>query len=364
MQTKSERVRTRVLAVAMSFLATFSSGALAASEVSECKAIEDDAKRLACYDSVSGRAITRAEKHLPEVVKDINNDVSGIGLAAFNRRDQSAPGTRPSSLAERWDLDGAPNPALFALRPYKPIYILPAFYTRSPNALPTSPNPSNTATTPQAFDSNEVKFQFSMKAKVLDNLLVDNGSLWLGYTQSSRWQIYNHERSRPFRETDYEPELIYTAPTHYSVAGLNGRLLGLSLTHQSNGRDLPLSRNWNRVIGQIGLDAGDWTVLVRPWWRLREKAKRDDNPDILNYVGRGELIVIRKVGNQQFALTARHSLRGGDNSHGSLALDWAFPLYGYLKGHVQLFTGYGESLIDYNHRQTSIGVGLSLLEWL
>ena len=101
-------------------------------------------------------------------------------------------------------------------------------------------------------------------------------------------------------------------------------------------------------------DAGRW----------REKAAKDDNPDILDYVGRGELIVIRKLGNQQIAITLRHSLRGGTRSHGSIAVDWAFPIHGYLKGHVQAFSGYGESLIDYNHRQNSIGVGLSLLEWL
>ena len=358
--------RFRIDFIAMAAMATTLAWSLPAHAIAleECKPLEDDAKRLACYDSVSGRAVTAADKQMPAVVKDVKDDVSGIGQVAKQARDTTAIGTRASTLTERWDLDDAPNPALFSLRPYKPVYILPAFYSTSPNNNPTSPNPANSAALRGPIDHLEAKYQISLKAKILDNLLVDNGSLWFGYTQSSRWQVYNRETSRQFRETDYEPEVIYTAPTHYSLLGLNGRLAGLSLTHQSNGRDLPQSRSWNRVIGTIGLDSGDWTLLVRPWLRLREKADKDDNADILDYVGRGEVIVIRKLGNQQIAVTLRHSLRGGDRSRGSVAADWAFPIYGYLKGHVQLFTGYGESLIDYNHRQNSIGVGLSLLEWL
>ena len=333
-------------------------------ELDECKSLEDDAKRLACYDSVSGRAVTAADKAMPAVVQGIRNDVSGIGLTAQQKRDTTAAGTRPSSLTERWDLDDSPKPALYALRPYKPVYVLPAFYSSSPRTGVSSPNADNTGSLRGPIDHLEGKFQLSLKSKLLDNVLVENGSLWFGYTQSSRWQLYNHETSRPFRETDYEPELIYTAPTHYRFFGIDGRMVGLSLTHQSNGRDLPQSRSWNRVIGQVGLDSGDWSVLVRPWLRLREKAEKDDNSDILDYVGRGEVVVIRKLGNQQIAVTLRHTLRGGDRSRGSVAVDWAFPIYGYLKGHVQLFSGYGESLIDYNHRQNSIGVGVSLLEWL
>ncbi len=333
-------------------------------DVDECKATEDDAKRLACYDALSGRTPTPADRQLPGVVKDIRNDVSGIGLVANRDPGTARPGSRPSSLDERWDLDGTPSPALFALRPYKPVYILPAFYSTSPSLHVTSPNPENVGDTRGPVDHLEGKFRISLKAKILENVGFDGSNLWFGYTQSSRWQVYNSTSSRPFRETDYEPEIIYTAPTRYSLFGVDGKLVGLSLTHQSNGRDLPLSRSWNRVIGQVGLEAGDWTVLVRPWLRLREQAAKDDNADILDYVGRGEVIAIRTLGNQQIAITLRHSLRGGDRSRGSVAVDWAFPVYGYLKGHVQAFTGYGESLIDYNHRQTSVGVGLSLAEWL
>ncbi len=66
---------------------------------------------------------------------------------------------------------------------------------------------------------------------------------------------------------------------------------------------------------------------------------------------------------KQAALMARHSLRTGSRSHGALQLDYGFPISNLLRGHVQVFDGYGESLIDYNHKATYVGVGVSLLEW-
>jgi len=346
-------------------LVSLGSAAARASELSDCKTLVDDAKRLACYDSITGRnVVTPTEQQMPAVVGNVKNDVSGIGLVARQLMDTSRPGSKPSSLAERWDLDGDPSPPLFALRPYKPIYILPAFYQTSPNTRATSPNPDNVGNLLTPVDHTEAKFQFSLKTKLLNDVGFAGSDFWLGYTQVSHWQVYNEERSRPFRESDYEPELIYTAPTHYSFFGVDGKLVGLSLTHQSNGRDDPLSRSWNRIIGEVGLEAGDWTFMVRPWLRLREPADKDNNSDILDYVGRGEVVAIREIGNQQVAFTLRHSLRAGQESRGSITVDWSFPIYGYLKGHVQAFSGYGESLIDYNHHTNAFGVGISLAEWL
>ena len=210
----------------------------------------------------------------------------------------------------------------------------------------------------------ETKFQISLKSKLWENILGNNGDLWFGYTQSSRWQLFNSQLSRPFRETDYEPELILNFRTQYDLPwGWTGRMSGVSFTHVSNGRDIPLSRSWNRVIGQFGIDRPGWTLVARPWWRVHEDRSSDDNPDIEDYMGRGEILVTRNWGGHEISALLRHSLRGGDRSHGAVELNWAFPIYGELKGYLQFFSGYGESLIDYNHSANYVGLGVSLIEW-
>ena len=40
-----------------------------------------------------------------------------------------------------------------------------------------------------------------------------------------------------------------------------------------------------------------------------------------------------------------------------------FPLSGVLHGHLQWFTGYGESMVDYNIRQNRIGLGVTIAGW-
>ena len=96
---------------------------------------------------------------------------------------------------------------------------------------------------------------------------------------------------------------------------------------------------------------------------IEEAAKDDNNPDIEDYVGRGDLTAFYRWKQNDFSLMLRHSLKDGDKSHGAVQFDWAFPITGKLRGNFQLFNGYGESLIDYNHRATYVGLGVSLLDW-
>ncbi|MEN5206502.1 phospholipase A [Stenotrophomonas terrae] len=343
-----------------------------------CFALETDVARLACYDNALGRtapdtraadaaaaAAQQARKEAKATAKELDEPVPRRNelFAHDELASAAANAGRGSLLDSRWELAKDSKLGLYQLRAYKPVYLLPAFWSSKPNEMPHSPNPNNTVTESEQLDSTELKFQLSFKTKVAENLFGDNGDIWVGYTQSSRWQSYNSELSRPFRETNYEPEVMLTFRNGYSLFGWNGRMTGVSLNHQSNGRSDPLSRSWNRVVMNVGLDRENWAIMLRPWYRIPEGRRDDNNPDIEDYMGRGDATLVYNRNGHELAITGRHSLRSGDRAHGSLQMDYGFPINNLLRGHVQVFDGYGESMIDYNHRATYIGVGVSLLEW-
>lgn len=275
---------------------------------------------------------------------------------------------KSNSLKEKWSMqDSLRKQPLFSFEPYKPVYILFANYSNDINQRPTSENPENTFPEPLDFNKTELKFQLSFKTKVLRNILGKKlgGDVFLAYTQSSRWQVYNGDNSRPFRETNYAPEVIFILPTNYNIFDLHGSYVGISATHESNGRSNPASRSWNRIIFHLGLESERWRVVVKPWFRISEDFEEDNNPNIENYVGRAEVLVaFQPHRKHQFSLIGKHSLKSGSNSRGSFQFDYAVQIYDNLKIYSQFFHGYGESLIDFNHTQTTIGVGVSLINWI
>jgi phospholipase A1/A2 len=266
-------------------------------------------------------------------------------------------------LDQRWDLDGHHRDDEFFPRAHKPVYLLPATYTDRLNIRPSSPSDGRSATEDQILRHVEAKYQLSFKSKLAGDVFGSGLSLWGAYTQSSRWQVYNGAVSRPFRETNYEPELIAVLPLEQPLFGGTLRMASLSLNHQSNGRSLPLSRSWNRWIAGLAWERGEWTVELRPWWRLPENPIDDDNPDIRDHIGRAELLLVRHWGDHALHLQLRHSMRTHERSRGSGQLEWAFPLRGALHGWLQVFSGYGESLVDYNLRQNKVGLGVTIAGW-
>ena len=103
-------------------------------------------------------------------------------------------------------------------------------------------------------------------------------------------------------------------------------------------------------------------MLVKPWFRIPESAKDDDNPDIDKFLGYGELSLFYKQEKRITGLRLWNNLRSSDN-HTSVQLDWNFPIGSGIKGYIQYFNGYGETLIDYDYRSKRIGFGIMLTDW-
>ncbi len=335
-----------------------------------CAALEISAERLACYDSLFKIAITDkpvivSERRAAEIAPEPDNLKAKIGQTVSNIYASEGSKLTPnlSLLDSRWELSPESKLGTWNIRSYQPIYLMPGFWTSKKNEFPQSENPQNTVEEDQNLTSIEAKFQLSLKTKAVENILGNNGDLWLGYTQSSRWQVYNSEESRPFRETNYEPEASFVLRTNYDLFGLNWRMLGLTINHQSNGRSDPLSRSWNRVMLNLGFEKDNFALMVRPWYRFEENRDDDNNPEIKNYIGRGDMTAFYRHNEHDFSLMLRHTLKGGDDNRGAVQFDWSFPISGRLRGQFQLFDGYGESLIDYNHRATYVGLGVSLMNW-
>lgn len=283
------------------------------------------------------------------------------------------PGATP--LSRFWELEPASDCGTFGLRGYRPIS-LAVIGSDSVNTAPTSPAADHTGTF-QPYTTSETRINLSVRTKIAQGLLTGGDpnrldSVWFAYSQQSYWQLFNSDLSRPFRATDHEPELIYIFPVESALpSGWRLRYGGIGVNHQSNGQSLPLSRSWNRIIGRAGLELGSKVSITGALWqRIPEDSTSDDNPDIVDRVGRAELSTVWNVDPlNSLAFTVRHSLQNSDS--GSVRLAW-FRKVGSavdnanrssLRLHTELFSGYGDSLMDYNRKRTVFSVGLTLLDW-
>lgn len=265
-------------------------------------------------------------------------------------------------MVAQWELDSTSARGTFLLTPYKSIYILPLVWSNTINEQPSSGNTSPDYAGAKAdFDNVELKFQLSFKTKILQGFLWGKADLWVAYTQVSHWQIYNSDLSRPFREINYEPEIILNFPVNFNIFGFKTRMVAASFNHESNGRSLPNTRSWNRLILFAGFERKNWNIYIRPWYVIPES--NGDNPDISNYIGNGDLTLIYSKNRSVYSFEGSHNFNFKGEMRGSASFSWSYPIKGNLKGYLQVTHGYGNSLIDYNHNQTTLGVGVSLIEW-
>jgi phospholipase A1 len=269
----------------------------------------------------------------------------------------AASPAKPSYFTRLWQLDEASRANKSAFTPYRTNYILIYSTNSSPNTdVFRNVEPERTLM------KSESAFQLSIKARLWQDAFGGKLDLWLGYTQRAFWQLYDIEESAPFREINHEPELIANFRTRIRFLGFDGRFVQLSLSHQSNGLSRPLSRNWNRLVARVGLERGPLSLLVTGWVRVLFKRGDNENPGISRYLGYGEVQALYFLKRQRFGIKLRNNLHIRSN-RAAIEADWSFPLFERVGGFVQGYFGYGESLLDFDHRVSRVGVGIVLADW-
>lgn len=217
----------------------------------------------------------------------------------------------------------------------------------------------NPVTWSEEFKNNDMEIIYQLSAKVR---LFDM-NLYFGYTQQSFWQAFNSSKSSPFRDTDYNPEIFYRMPPGSHLFQDLGVDAGIE--HESNGQSLPFSRSWNRVYIRPYFTRSNDLFYMKLWYRIPEDEKTsvldpsgDDNPDIQHYYGYSELNYVHlSESMQRFHIMLRGNPEAGK---GAVRLSYEMPSGSKdMYYRISLWSGYGESLSNYNQSITRFTIGVS-----
>lgn len=260
----------------------------------------------------------------------------------------------PQTLRERRDAQAKALLSHLAetLTPYQPVYFLVG---------PEDPI---------------AKFQISFKYQFIPTHSETGREFpWLiapwhvSYSQTSWWDLA--EDSAPFFDNSYRPEVFWYKPDLFRDR-LGEQLqfdLQWGYQHESNGEDGDDSRSLNSLYVEPTLWIGlgkDWFAAVSPriFYYLTDL---EENPDITDYRGLADLKF--KIGQYEGFQAAFIGRIGESGGKGSIQVDLSYPLYraipnssNFLCIHLQVFHGYGETLLEYNREDTAVRVGLSLVQ--
>lgn len=217
-------------------------------------------------------------------------------------------------------------------------------------------------------DDVKGRFQFSFKYRIFDedSSIVRNQD-WLGgihfaYTQTSLWDLGSD--SMPFEDSSYRPSFFWDYYTQQK--GVWPAFIRTGYEHESNGRADEASRSidtfffwpfWNgRWLGR------EWLIAPKFYAYL---SKGEFNEDIADY--RGHVDLWFRYGQDQNWLLST-ILRHGTGGRNMLEMDVSFPIRkkifsrtgGYI--YMQLFHGYGESLLTYDEKQdVQLRIGFAIV---
>ena len=306
---------------------------------SSCSSIMADAERLACYDQ------------LPAMVHVTTPDPAEVDPTNWATVDGH------SYLARLWELDEELRVHDLPIYVHNSNFVMPfTFNTRKNGASTEAADPG------KHVDPVEVIGQISFKVKLWESILGYEADLWVAHTQQFFWQLYNDADSSYFRDTNYAPELFVNFRTDIPVLGFRMRYINLGVIHQSNGRSSPLSRSWDRIQANFGFERDNWVVTVNTWYRRPESSGDDDNSDISDFLGYGQLNLSYFWKRHRFDVSWRNNVNFHKN-RGALQTSWSFPFYRRVNAYVEYFHGYGASLLEYNQLANRFGIGFVLNDW-
>jgi len=304
-----------------------------------------------------------AFNRLPEktTIGEIRKLCSTPEIHDFETHEQPIPGL--GVVKERMQIDESNVRKPFTLMSHHQNYFLLAVHNF--NGWSTTEIEELTGREGINLDSTEAQFQLSIKTPLAIDIFGSSIDLYGAYTLRSFWQVYNSKVSSPFRESNHEPGAWLQMPSDLEMFGVKNTANVLGIVHQSNGQTGDYSRSWNRVYAAFVFEKNNFAFAIKPWFRIPEDEEEDDNPDITDYLGHGNIRIAYKHDDHVFSLMSRNNLESGFK-RGAIELGWSFPLfkYDFLKGYVQYFSGYGESLIDYNSHVSHISFGLLLTDLL
>ncbi len=329
----------------------------------DCQQYQQEREQLTCFNALADRVNTT--RHAK--VAQLSDAPTVVESARAYKAEQTF-------LERKWHLNkGAVNDNLAwgPLETHRENYLV-ASMSSNPNDV--TETPSQLASANRDLQNKDAHFQISFKTEFVSDFSgalkqtlprlswLDSARVWGAYTQRSYWQILDGGDSRPFRETNFAPELILSLGFNSERPSWMPKMINFAGIHESNGRSDPFSRSWNRLYLEGGWEFGDaYTVIVRPWWHIPE-GSGSDNSDINRYLGYGDLTLRwdPKGSKHATSLLLRNNLRSDNKGYAKLAYYYGFKPN--LNFYAMLSTGYGESLLDYNHAQNLIGFGISVTE--
>lgn len=200
-----------------------------------------------------------------------------------------------------------------------------------------------------AKDDEEMKFQISLKATVLK---VGTSFLAAAFTQKSFWQIYDSDNSRPFRETNYNPEIFIRFGGKYSF-------LDLGYEHESNGRGEPESRSWDRLYVRSQYSTSAVKLALKIWNIVSDEIYPADHEErdfnMQYYYGNGQLELGLNIWDTLFKVQGRYNF---STYNGYVESKILWRLTDHLYWGPTYTKGYGDNLRAYNIDNESFGIGI------